>query len=94
MSYPLVEVKWEDAATSHGWESPEEIRKDSDDEIAITVGFLVRESQSFIWIASTVDSEGNNNARIKIPRAMIRAQREISIHAKRTKKVEPNVQNN
>lgn len=83
MKYPLVEVRWEDAATSHGWESPEEVRQDADEEIALTVGFLVRESKSFIWVASTVDSEGNTNARIKIPKAMIVSQKSVSLTGKR-----------
>ena len=83
MKYPMVEINWRDACTDHGWLTGEEVSKDSDDELALTVGFLVRENQAFIWVASTVDSDGANNARIKIPKAMIVTQREVSITGKR-----------
>lgn len=66
--YPLIEVQWTDAETGHGWE------EESDLDIALplvtTVGFLVRESETCVMLASTI-SDSSSNARIKIPRGMI-----------------------
>ena len=68
--FELVEILWADAATEHGWEDSESL--DDSEEIAVTVGFPVKESNLHIWIASTYDSSAQHNARIKIPKGMIR----------------------
>ena len=75
MTYPLVEISWDDAATSHGWEAAEDLETEA--EIATTIGFLVKETSDHVVIASTIDANGNNNGRIQIPKRMIRKRRVI-----------------
>lgn len=75
MSYPLVEIQWDDAATSHGWEAAEDLETEA--EIAVTIGFIVKETQDHIIVASTIDANGNTNGRIQIPKKMIRRRRVI-----------------
>ena len=67
--FDLVEILWADAATESGWETAADLV--DGDEIATTVGFEVKETQDHLWIASTYDPE-HTNARIKIPKGMIR----------------------
>lgn len=67
--YDLVEITWEDAASSHGWEELEET--DIDEQLALTVGFLIKENGSRVVIAGTCGTTDSNN-RIQIPRGMIR----------------------
>ncbi len=68
--YDLIEVQWADAATEHGWEDSDSLS--DGEEIAVTVGFPVKESELHLWIASTYDTSAQHNARIKIPKGMIR----------------------
>lgn len=68
--YPLVEVIWEDAESSIGWEAPEET--DHGAALVITVGFLIHQTDKVLHIASTVDKDKSSNARLKIPAGMVR----------------------
>lgn len=69
--FPLVEILWDDAATDpQGWEHPGE-RTDVLVDRVLTVGFLVKESEAGLLVASTVCEEGSCNSRITIPRKMI-----------------------
>ena len=65
--FPLVEIKWDDAETSDGWDEPPLELKEA---IAITVGFLVRETDKHLLIASTYDPN-HTNGRIQIPVGMV-----------------------
>ena len=65
--FPLVEVIWDDAETSDGWEEP---TSDLKPAIATTVGFLVRETDKHLLIASTYDPN-HTNGRIQIPIGMV-----------------------
>lgn len=68
--HQLVEITWVDAETGHGWEEHEEL--DTTLPIAITVGFLIRETEDAYLVASTY-SEASTNARIKIPKGMVKS---------------------
>lgn len=67
--HPLVEIQWIDAETDHGWEEDHEVEVEL--PIAVTIGFLVRETDDAFLIASTY-SGTSTNARIKIPKGMIK----------------------
>lgn len=75
MNFPLLEILWDDAATSHGWEQANDIKPEV--EIAVTVGFLVKETAEHVVIASTVGEDGSCNGRIQVPKKMIRKRRTI-----------------
>lgn len=68
--YPLVEVQWLDAETSHGWETvaetvPLEI------PVVTTIGFLIEDNDIGIRIASTIGLDKSHNSRITIPKGMV-----------------------
>ena len=65
--YPLIEVIWDDAETNDGWEEPPVDLKEA---LATTVGFLIRESEKHLLIASTYDPN-HTNGRIQIPVGMV-----------------------
>lgn len=67
--FPLVQIDWEDAQTGHGWEHEEDITVDI--PVVTTIGFLIKENEKGIVIASSVGSDRHNNARITIPKGMV-----------------------
>lgn len=71
--FPLVEVKWLDAQTSHGWEDKDEI--DSEVPVVTTIGFLLKETEDSVVIASTIGQDKTHNSRILIPIGMIKEKR-------------------
>lgn len=86
---PLVECIWNDAETTNGWETNDEA--DTNQVPIITIGFLVTKGEHVVIIASSIDADNGtqNNARIKIPLAMIQSIRELSVSHKRQKKTLP-----
>jgi hypothetical protein len=67
--YPLVEVIWNDASElTSGW--TDQIEKD-EPALALSVGFLVRETKDHIIIAQDTDEAGHHNGRSQIPRGMV-----------------------
>lgn len=83
---PLIVVIWHDAATDHGWEPHEGV--DTEDDLMITVGFLVAKGKNNVVVASSIDeaSGGMSNSRIKIPVGMIRSIKELNASYKKEKK--------
>lgn len=68
--FDLVEVIWNDAAgIRHGWASKSETL---DPYIALSVGFLIQETDEHIRIAQDTDTEGSHNGRTQIPRGMVK----------------------
>lgn len=82
---PVVEVIWHDATTTFGWEEKEDVAVD--EEICITIGFLIKKGDNVVVISSTIDnSDGNqSNSRIKIPTGMIKSMREVNVNYKKEK---------
>ena len=71
--YPLIEVIWDDASTDNGWEPvPEALSP----ELVTTVGFLVRETEKHLLIASSYDPN-HTNGRIQIPIGMVTSRKVI-----------------
>ncbi len=69
-NYDLVEVIWDDAAgLKDGWTSKHE---KLEPYIALSVGFLIRDTGEHIIIAQDTDSEGSHNGRTQIPRGMVK----------------------
>ena len=68
--YPLVEVIWDDAAgLKDGWKATHEM---PDPYIALSVGFLIKDTPGHIIIAQDTDQEGSHNGRTQIPRGMVK----------------------
>lgn len=71
--YDLVEVIWNDASDlTGGW--AKEIDED-EPALALSVGFLIRQTEEHIIIALDTDSEGHHNGRSQIPRGMVKKMR-------------------
>jgi hypothetical protein len=68
--WDMVEVVWDDAASlTEGWTQDIE---DEGPHLALSVGFLVRETKDHIVIAQDIDEEGHHNGRSQIPRGMVK----------------------
>ena len=68
--YDLVEVIWNDASDlTSGWKK--EIDED-EPALALSVGFLIRETKEHIVIALDTDEEGHHNGRSQIPQGMVK----------------------
>lgn len=74
--FPLVAIVWDDASTDHGWQHVDE--DDTARNLVLTVGFLTREDDHYIYLASTCDEQRNTNSRIKIPRGMVSTRTEVA----------------
>ena len=69
--YPLVEIRWDDAASlEHGWVDPESEKPVA--QMVTTVGFLIADGPAHVVIASTTDGTWVNG-RFQIPRGMVRS---------------------
>lgn len=69
-NYPLVEVIWDDAAgLKDGWTAKHE---KLEPYIALSVGFLIRDTGEHIIIAQDTDGDGSHNGRTQIPRGMVK----------------------
>ena len=73
-AYPLVEVWWDDATEMpSGWiEAKEEIEIKSC--IVLSVGFLVKETEDYIIIATDTNNAGHNG-RSQIPKGMVKSMK-------------------
>jgi len=71
--FDLVEVIWDDATDlPAGW-------SDEDPEIkpalALSAGFLVKETKDHIVLALDLDADGHHNGRSQIPRGMVKTMK-------------------
>jgi hypothetical protein len=73
--YDLVEVQWLDASTDSGWLSEDE--QEPTVPLVVTVGFLVKQNEALLSIASTVGDARDHNSRIQIPIGMVVEMRVI-----------------
>lgn len=68
--WDMVEVVWNDAsALTDGW--AKDVERD-EPALALSVGFLIRETKEHIVIAQDVDGEGHHNGRSQIPKGMVK----------------------
>lgn len=79
--FPLVAVVWDDASTDHGWQHVDD--DDTERNLVITVGFLTREDEHYLYLASTCDEGRNTNARIKIPLGMVAERSSVQMSQRR-----------
>jgi hypothetical protein len=68
--WDMVEVTWNDAsALTDGW--TDEVEKD-EPQLALSVGFLIRDTKEHIIIAQDIDEHGHHNGRSQIPKGMVK----------------------
>lgn len=73
--FPLIHVEWKDAQTGHGWEHEEDLTIEI--PVVTTIGFLIKENDDGVLIASSVGTDRHSNARIVIPIGMIVSRKEL-----------------
>src|SRR5687767_14189884 len=82
--YDMVEVWWDDAsALKHGWMYKQE---KPEPQMALSVGFLIVDTDDHIIIASDTDPLGSHNGRTQIPRGMVK---NIKVLRKKNARSEP-----
>ena len=65
--YPIVEVEWRDAASTHGWRDPAECKKESGLVICDTVGYLVHRDRKELHMLQSVNEHGKVSEEWTIP---------------------------
>ena len=71
--FNLCEIVWDDASgIRHGWLAKTE---QAEPYLALSVGFVIRETPEHIVIAQDTDGEGGHNGRSQIPRGMVKKMR-------------------
>ncbi len=68
MTYPIVEIRWVDPASTLGWRPPAEDITPSE---VHGVGFLVRETEEYVVICGHVSEDGNWADPISIPQGCV-----------------------
>ncbi len=71
--YPLEEIIWDDAAgLGNGWMQHDE---EPVPQHVISVGFVIKETDTYLVYASDTDNDGGHNGRTQIPKGMIKTRR-------------------
>lgn len=71
----IVYVKWIDAVSDAGWAPADKV---DDVHECETIGYLIKETELGLVIASTI-SQKESNARITIPKAWIKRKKYVKI---------------
>jgi hypothetical protein len=94
--YPFVEIIWDDAASNSAtWVTADEI---TGPEQVITRGWLVKETDAYVALASSVANEELHEETVgntmTIPKGMIVSRRELKLSTLRPKKPKKGVESN
>ena len=78
MSFQFVEVEWVDAKFSGEWEAPDGLVEPG---LCRTRGWLVKETDDYIVLASTVGEEGDEDVigTCVLPRVMVKRIRRLKV---------------
>ena len=72
--FPLVEVWWDDATgCAQGWIDDRDLKIEP--TIVLTVGFLIKDTEEYIIIASDIDNQKMHNGRTQIPKGMVKVMK-------------------
>lgn len=82
--YPIVYVEWTDAWSEDGWKEVAEVHANKATAKCETIGYLVREEEEFIYIASTI-SQTQVACCMVVPKNMIKVLTHLSIKPKKLK---------
>lgn len=75
----IICLEWEDPSSTSGWLSPEKVGTDEAGDMVVSVGMLVKETDSHIYIAMDWAKDGDTNTRGKIPKAQVKKRKEIKL---------------
>ena len=86
----VVKITWVDAESQNEWS---EVKDLEDPSLCTTIGFLIKETEGFYYIAATISLDGeavHTNNRILIPKVWIKEFTEIKDAKKKApKRIEP-----
>lgn len=69
-AFPMVEVIWDDASElAAGWADEVE---ETEPQLALSVGFLIKQTKEHIIIAQDIDAHKHHNGRGQIPMGMVK----------------------
>lgn len=74
--YPLVEIRWVDANTSYGWEEITDKIAAENIVHCISIGFLIKETESEYVLAQTIEGDDCNGT-IAIPAPWVFCKKEL-----------------
>lgn len=77
MDIKVVRIVWIDAESHNDWM---EVKDLEDPSLCTTIGFLIKETEGFYYVAATISVEGealHTNNRILIPKVWIKEFTEI-----------------
>lgn len=83
--FPVVKVIWVDAVSTNEWKTIPDLKKEekSDTEPCTTIGFLVRKTRYYFYVANTVSNvnagEPLVNGIMMIPRKWVLSMQEIHL---------------
>lgn len=84
--FPVVKVVWTDAMAINEWKTVSELTKEhaKDSEPCISIGFLIKKTKQFFYVANTVSSgdteeEIVSNGIMMIPRKWVTSIQEINL---------------
>jgi len=83
-AFPVVRVVWVDAVATNEWKTIADLDKEAhaDTEPCITIGFLIKKSRTYYWIASTITNTGTEalvNSIMMIPRKWVESFTELEV---------------
>lgn len=76
--YPVVLIEWDDAEVSNDWEEIPVGKEEMEEGLVETIGFLVRETEKYYLVASTL-AASHTNARTKIPKGMAKSFKKLNV---------------
>lgn len=84
--FPVVRIKWIDAQVTNDWKTHADLEKEqsADESPCISVGFLIKTTKQFFYVANTVTSgetedEILSNGIILIPRKWVLSKEELNV---------------
>ena len=70
----MVEIEWDDSASPSHWQEPNATSKPMK---CRTAGYLLRETRTYVVVASTVARDGGTMAPLAIPKGCITKRRRL-----------------
>ncbi len=82
--FKVVKIEWIDAVATNEWKTIKELEKEEHDdtEPCSTIGYLIRSTRTYYYVASTITNTGTEvlaNSIMMIPRKWVKSKIEIDM---------------
>lgn len=68
----IICLEWEDPSSSSGWLHPDKVGSEDNGDIIVSVGMLIKESDTHFHLAMDWGKDGETNTRGKIPKGQVK----------------------